>query len=132
MIQKLSFRGFRWMTHKELSNWRDMPCILEVDLTYPEHLHDLHNDYPLAPENVKVGKVSKLMPNLNDKERYTIHHENLKFYLDKGLELTKIHRGVTFEESNWMESYIMLNTKLRAQATNEFETTPILMSQAKE
>ena len=79
-----------------------------------------------------MGKVSKLMPNLNDKERYTIHHENLKFYLDKGLELTKIHRGVTFEESNWMESYIMLNTKLRAQATNEFETTPILMSQAKE
>ena len=48
------------------------------------------------------------------------------------IQLTKIHRGVTFEESNWMESYIMLNTKLRAQATNEFETTPILMSQANE
>ena len=72
-----------------------MPCILEVDLRYPQHLHDLHNDYPLAPENVKVSKVSKLIPNLNDKERYTVHHEDLKFCLD-GLELTKFHRGITF------------------------------------
>ena len=90
-------------------------------MRYPEHLHDLHNDFPLAPENVKVGKVSKLIPNLHNKERYTLHHENLKFYLNQALELTKIHRGVTFEESNWMEPYIMLNTYLRAQATNEFE-----------
>ena len=75
------------MSQEELSNWRDHPCILEVDLTYPEHLQDLHNDYPLAPENVKVDRVSKLIPNLNDKQRYTIHRENLKFYLNHGLEL---------------------------------------------
>ena len=53
MIQKLPFRGFRWVTQEELSNWRGMPCILEVDLRYPEHLHDLHNDYPLAPRMSK-------------------------------------------------------------------------------
>ena len=30
--------------------------ILEVDLEYPRELHDLHNDYPVAPEKAKVSK----------------------------------------------------------------------------
>ena len=118
LSQKLPFRGFRWMNEEELSKWRDIACFLEVSFKYPEHLHDLHNDYPLAPE---MGKVHKLIPNLNDKEKYVIHHETLKFYLKHGLEITEIHKGIAFEESDWIKPYIDFNTNLRAQATNDFE-----------
>ena len=30
--------------------------ILEVDLEYPSKLHDLHNDYPLAPEKLEISQ----------------------------------------------------------------------------
>ena len=62
MSQPLPTHGFKWMTEDELEGWRDMPsgqgCILEVDLEYPKEQHDLHNDYPLAPENI-VPQVQK-------------------------------------------------------------------------
>ena len=121
MCKPLPTKGFRWMKIEELKDWKSMPCILEVDLTYPENLHDLHNDYPLAPERLTVNKVEKLIPNLNDKTKYVIHHETLKLYLSLGLKLTKIHRGITFEESAWLKPYTDLNTNLRAKAQNDFE-----------
>ena len=121
MSKPLPTDGFEWMNREDLKNWKSTPCILEVDLKYPEHLHDLHNDYPLAPERLKINKVEKLIPNLNDKTKYVIHHETLKLYLSLGLKLTKIHRGITFEESAWLKPYIDLNTDLRAKASNDFE-----------
>ena len=45
------------MTDNELDDWKHLSCFLEVDLEYPEDLHDLHNAYPLAPERVKIGNV---------------------------------------------------------------------------
>ena len=50
MSMKLPTHGFKWMNDKELLVWRKIPCILEVDLEYPNKLHDLHKDCPLAPE----------------------------------------------------------------------------------
>ena len=69
-----------------------------------------HSDYPLVPERIKVNKVKKLIPSLGIREIYVIHYENLKQYLSLGLILTKIHRGIKFEESRWLEKYITLNT----------------------
>ena len=71
MSQPLPTHGFKWMGDDEFEGWRNMPngegCILEVDLEYPKELHDLHNDFPLAPENIipPGSKVKKLTPNLN-------------------------------------------------------------------
>ena len=100
-----------------------MGCTLEVDLEYPNALHDLHNDYPLAPESIKPeeSNVVKLIPNLGNKNKYVVHYENLKLYESLGLKITRIHRGISFCESGWLKKYIDLNTNLRTQADNGFE-----------
>ena len=116
MMKPLPVGDFRWMDEEEKLNWKNFPCILVVDLEYPKELHDLHNDYPLAPERLKINNVEKLIPNLWDKEKYVVHHQNLKLYLELGLKIKKIHRGIKFREEPWMRSYIELNTRLRTEA----------------
>ena len=62
MSQSFPTGDFEWLSQEEISNFNvetvqddgEEGYILEVDLEYPEHLHDLHNDYPLAPEKMKV------------------------------------------------------------------------------
>ena len=121
MSKSLPTHGFKWMNVDELENWEPHSCILEVDLEYPKSLLDLHSDYPLAPEQIEANKVDKLIPNLWNKKKYVIHYENLKQYLNLGLKLTHIHRGIKFKESKWLENYITLNINLRTKAKNDFE-----------
>ena len=121
MSEPLPTHGFKWMKPKELENWRNYSCILVVGLEYPKSLHDLHSDYPLAPDHLEINKIEKLIPNLGDKEKYIFHYKNHKQYLSLGLKLTKLHRGIKFEESQGLERYIALNTELRTAAANEFE-----------
>ena len=131
MSMKLPTHGFKWLTGGEMEKlynnqvkqvWEKTPCILEVDLEYPDELHDNHNDYPFCPERVKCKNgVEKLIPNLRNKTKYVIHYKNLIQCLKAGMKLKKIHRGIKFIESEWMKPYIELNTKLRAKAKNNFE-----------
>ena len=131
MSLKLPTYGFKWLTSGEMEKlfnnkvvqvWEKTPCILEVDLEYPENLHDLHNDYPFCPERVECKNgVEKLIPNLKDKTKYVIHYKNLIQCLRAGMKLKKIHRGIKFIESEWMRSYIEMNTNLRTKAKNNFE-----------
>ena len=113
---------------------------LEVDLEYSDKLHELHNDYPLAPEKlavssdmlskyckkiadkyeIKVGDVKKLIPNLGNKTNYVAHYRNLQLYLSLGMKLTKIHRVLKFKQSDWMKKCIGFNTEKRMNAANDF------------
>ena len=65
--------------------------------------------------------MDKLIPNLNNKNKYVVHHKTLKLYESLGLKVTRVHRGIKFRESAWLKKYIDLNTKLRTQAKNDFE-----------
>jgi len=109
-------RGFTPLTFGETYG-----VCLEVDLEYPKELHDRDNDYPLAAEHLEINKHRKLAPNLMDKEKYVVHIANLKYYLEKGLILKKVHRVVTFNQSQWLKPYIDNNSALRQKAKNDFE-----------
>ena len=65
---------------------------------------------------------TKLVLTLQDKKNYVVvHYRNLKFYLNRGMQLKKVHRVLKFEKECWMEPYIRMNTEFRKQAKNEFE-----------
>ena len=42
------------MAGDELDDWKDLSCILEIDLDYPEQLHNLRSDYLLAAKRVEI------------------------------------------------------------------------------
>ena len=113
--------------------------VLEVDLEYPEDLHNAHNAYPLAPKCMVVQKkwmseyqhnhlgvgvapteVEKLVSNLRNKDRYVLHYRNLQLYMSLGMCLTKVHRALRFNQSPWMEPYTRMNTGLRKKAASDF------------
>ena len=149
MSQFLPTGDFQWLSDNEISeldlslynNESESGLILEVDLEYPQELHDLHNDYPVAVEHIKVtenmlskyckniankfsiktGLVKKLIPTLTNKEKYVLHYRNLQLYLSLGLKMTKVHRVLKFRQEGWLKGYIDFNTQKRMKAKNDFE-----------
>ena len=149
MSQPLPKSGFHWRrvmpTEEQImkigpnakKGW-----ILQVDLEYPEELHDAHNGYPLAPEKratepwkmseyqqrpmadlgLEPPNTEKLVLTLEGKEKYVTHYKNLQFYLIQGMRLKKVHRVLEFNQEPWMESYIRMNTEFRKQAKSDFKT----------
>ena len=71
--------------------------------------------------NIKVGRVEKLVPNLEPKKNYILHYKNLKQYLDLGLKVTKVHHALAFDQSPWLKMYIDFNTQKRIAAESSFE-----------
>ena len=152
MRQPLPTHGFEWVETETMNieAWKDfimnqtmdqeIGYFFDVDLEYPPHLHDKHDNFPLAPEHfvinnemisqyqqdlaqdldVKVGG-KKLCLTLNNKNNYVTHYRNLKMYLERGMKLLKVHRVLKFHQSPWLKQYIDLNTFLRKSSDNKFE-----------
>ena len=120
MRQYLPISDFKWVKNinevqqklmRRKSN-SSTGYILEVDLECPKKLHDMFNDYPLAPENINIhnkwlskgflkianehnittGTVKNLVPNLMAKNNYVIHYRILQQCLELGMKFKKIHR----------------------------------------
>ena len=129
MSQSLPTGNFRWLSTTEVNrfdifrieNDYKKGYVMEVDLEYPEELHDLHNDLPLAPESLEVNKVPKLIPNLRDRKKYVVHYRNFKTVFTTRFNPEKKYiEFLEFEQSPWMKPYIDLNTEKRKKAQDEF------------
>ena len=133
-MEKLNKESIDWILN--LKDDDEKGYLFDVDLHYPKSLHDLHNNYPLAPENkviekewlnkwqqkdYKTNKISKLITSFHDKLNYGVSYRLLKLYIQNGLIIKKVNRVLEFRQENFMESYIMKNTTERAKAKNEFE-----------
>ena len=92
MSCKLPYGEFEWVNGDDLSindimNYNEdtdnKAYVLEVDLEYPNELHDLHNDYPLACEKYqqKGDNCYKLCGTFHDKKDHIVHIKNLQLYL---------------------------------------------------
>ena len=137
-------KSFRWLDAQEIQSFdlMSIACdatkgyVLEIDLNYPEELHESHNSFPLAPEKYSVQyeqlsdfqkclideelfcKGEKLIAHLGPRRKYICHYRNLQFYLKHGLKLEKIHRVLEFEQAAYVREYIEFNTKMRAQCSS--------------
>lgn len=156
MVQPLPYQGYEWV---EVEDWTvekllalsdglcpskgelDSPTqgfIFEVDIHYPDYLHDSHNDYPFVIENrtgiespytQKVKKdaeldtvpTPKLIPHLGSKKKYVVHYRFLQQMVRNGLEITKFHRCLTFKQAPILKSFIEFNTNMRKKATTDIE-----------
>ena len=127
MSQKLPVNNFEWIEKtsqfnedsiKNYNEESDKGHFLEVDVHYPEKLHELHNDLSFLLEIIKIEKI---VANLHDKTEYVIHTKNLKQALIHGLVLKKVYKVIKLTQNSLLKPYINMNTDGRKKAKNDFE-----------
>ena len=124
----LLYSGFKWLNQKEISDFclNSISENSSIGYLLEFELHEVHNDYLLAPEKLEISRnilsnycfnianeygikicgVNKLVPNLGNKRKYVVHYRNLQLYLSLGIKLTKIHIIIKFKQSDWLKKYI--------------------------
>ena len=106
---------------KNYNEESDEGYFFKVDVQYPNKLHELHNNLAFLSERTELGKVEKLVTNLDDKNENAVHIMKLKQALNHGLVLKEVHRVVKFNQKAWLKPYIKMNIGLRKIAKYDFE-----------
>jgi len=108
--------------HKKMEDTYKLQDLLNIEIKYTGLIRKGidKKEFIERFEN-KKSNVPKLICSLTDKYKYKLHYKYLNLVLEQGLKLKKIHRVITFKESDWLKEYIMMNTELRKKAKNDFE-----------
>ena len=70
---------------------------------------------------VMKRQINYIVLNVMDKKKYVLHISALKFYLQHGLSLRKVHRAISFKQANFLKPFIEFNTEKRKNAKNHVE-----------
>jgi hypothetical protein len=142
MTLPLPVAGFEWMTiPSEIPSMNefvaaccdteDKGALLDVDLVIPPEYHDLLNSYPPAPERMfvpetflstsqQLGKSDtcpKLVPHLGPRKNYVVHAHTLKLYIECGVVVLRVHRGIRYTQRPFMKSFVDVCIQMRKDAT---------------
>ena len=92
-----------------------------IDIYYPKIFHYRHFEIPILCDQAiplcDKNKTKKLMSTFYDKKNYTISLHMVKYCLEKGLKLKKIHYVIYAEQSDFMKPYIFLNHEKRSECS---------------
>ncbi|XP_064465540.1 uncharacterized protein LOC135377190 [Ornithodoros turicata] len=141
--------GFEWV---DPSRWSEIDFlniphdsevgyVYVVDLLYPEELHALTRDFPLAPEHRCVDEnelspyqrhlkdalalnappTKKLLLTCYDKERYVVHYALLALYVRLGMKIKRVHSILSFRQDDFLRTFVQRNVALRNAASTKFE-----------
>ena len=109
MSQQMPTKGFKWLNDDEIVRRRDAIQ---------------RKSFPSCQKKAQ----SKLTLNLRNISYFVVHYRNLKFYLQQGMVITKIHRVLTFKQSPWLKDYIDYNTKGRTALSVKLSIILLLSS----
>ena len=149
MMQMLPLCGFRFLSSSEASAMDfttvdtegSLGYFVECDLITPDSEHDRQDSLPLLSTRyqaeaevlspysssfqVRGGRTPAYGPKLTgtflNKERVTVHSAVLKFLLRNGLQCTKVHRVIEFQQARFMQQHVSRMTRKRMNARTKFE-----------
>ena len=124
----MTLNNFKWVEDisefdgifiKSYNEESDEGYFLEVNVQYPQNVHNFYNDLPFLSKRMKIEQDEQLLANLHYKEEYVKHIRNLKQALNYGLVLKKVLRMIKFNKKDWLKPYIDMNTDLRGKKTDK-------------
>ena len=96
------------------------PFAPEHRLIYDEYFDEEHEKmtpflqrWSEANDNAKMNGFKGLVCTLYNKEKYNVHWRLLKFYLEHGVKISRVHFAILFDEGNYLAGYIRKNIEIR-------------------